>query len=358
MAAVLIRFCLVLALLGSLPVAAHVAGSMGYATVTVQDGTIRYRLTLGLDALEALGGTIGLPPRQDYEALAAIVARKVMLTADGIACAPVSGPVTPPSADRANVVVTIDYACRAGPRELTLRDDLADAFGPGHHSLTSIETPGGTQRVTLEAGQREARVSLGPAAAGEAAGLPPGSGLLAFFRFGAAHILEGFDHLLFLLALLLRGGRLGSLIAIVTAFTLAHSISLALAVFDVWTPPAGIVEPLIALSIVYVAAENLLAERPATRRWAISFLFGLVHGFGFAGALQVLELPRSTLVGALLSFNLGVEAGQGLVIGLLLPLVLWLGRHGWGSRILTGTSVLLLLAGLTLLAERALVAAG
>lgn len=339
------------------PAAAHVDGTMGYATVSMQDGTVRYRLTLGLDALVALGGAVGPSTRQDYGALREIVARKITIAADGVACAPVPGTVTPPTADRANVVVTIDYACRAGPHELTLRDDLADAFGPGHHSLTTIEAPGGTHRVTLEAGQREARVSLG-AAAGEAPGMPAGGGLLAFFRLGAEHILAGFDHLLFLLALLLRGGRLGSLLAIVTAFTLAHSITLALAVLDLWAPPADLIEPLIALSIVYVAAENLLAERPATRRWAVSFGFGLAHGFGFAGALRVLDLPSADLAGALLSFNLGVEAGQGLVILFLLPVVLWLRRSGWGGRALAGMSVLLLVAGLGLLVERVLVAAG
>jgi HupE / UreJ protein len=347
-----------LTLLASGPAAAHVDGTMGYATVSMQGGTVRYRLTLGIDALEALGSAIDLPPRQAYDALREIVARKVSIAADGIACVAVPGLVTPPSADRANVVVTIDFACRAGPHELTLRDTLSEAFGPGHHSLTSIEAPGGTQRFTLEGAQPEARVTFGPMAADVASGIPPSGGLLSFFRLGAEHILAGFDHLLFLLALLLRGGRFGSLLAIVTAFTLAHSISLALAVLDLWAPSAKIVEPLIALSIVYVAAENLLAERPATRRWAVSFVFGLAHGFGFAGALRVLELRRADLAGALLSFNLGVEAGQGLVIVLLLPLVLWLGRRGWGTRVLAGTSVLLLVAGLALLAERVLVAAG
>jgi hypothetical protein len=357
-ASVVAAVWLALCVLAGGPAAAHVDGTMGYATVSLHDGTVRYRLTLGIDALEALGGAPGLPPRQDYAALRDIVARKVTIAADGVACAAVPGQVTPPSADRANVVVTIDFACRAGPHELTLRDGLFEAFGPGHHSLTSIEAPGGTQRFTLEAGQPEARVTLGPVAAGEAPAIAPSSGLLAFFRLGAEHILVGFDHLLFLLALLLRGGRLGSLLAIVTAFTLAHSITLALAVLDLWAPPPALVEPLIALSIVYVAAENLLAERPATRRWAVSFAFGLAHGFGFAGALRVLELPRAELAGALLSFNLGVEAGQGVVIVFLLPVVLWLRGRGWGGRALAGTSVLLLVAGLGLLMERVLVAAG
>ena len=349
---------LALCCLGGGPAAAHVDGTMGYATVSLHDGTVRYRLTLGIDALEALGGAIGLPPRQDCAALRDIVTRKVSIAADGIACAAVPGTVTPPSADRANVVITIDFACHAGPHELTLRDTLSEAFGPGHHSLTSIEAPGGTQRFTLEAGQPEARVALGPATAGEAPAIAPGSGLLAFFRLGAEHILGGFDHLLFLLALLLRGGRLGSLLAIVTAFTLAHSITLALAVLDL---------------LVAAGRAGRAADRAVHR---------LCRGGEPAG-----RAPGDAALGGELRLRSGARlrlrrraAGAGAAAGgtgrraaVLQPrgrgragrgdpaaaaLVLWLRRRGWGGRALAGTSVLLLVAGLGLLVERVLVAAG
>lgn len=359
-AAAAMLLCLVLMLPAGRGALAHVAGTTGYAKVSLHDGTIRYRLTLGIDALVALGSEAALGPGRTLrqEILAEIVARQVAITVDGIPCMAMPAGVTPPSADRANVIVTVDYACRGKPGELTLSDNLSDALGPDHHTLTSIEAPGGAQQFTLERGAREARLSLAPAVVPAAAGIPYRGGLLAFFRLGVEHILEGFDHLLFLLALLLRGGRLGSLLAIVTAFTLAHSITLVLAVLDLAAPPSGLVEPMIALSIVYVAAENILAAHPATRRWAVGFAFGLMHGFGFAGALQATEMPRDALAGALLSFNLGVEAGQALVIACILPLILRLRCSDMGERILMGFSALLLIAGLALMTERILVAAG
>jgi hypothetical protein len=164
----------------------------------------------------------------------------------------------------------------------------------------------------------------------------------------------GFDHILFIIALILPGGRLVSIAAMVTAFTLAHSLTLALSVLNVVTVPAAIVEPAIALSIAYVAFENVALKAAPSRRWAVSFLFGLVHGFGFAGALVEVGLPTAGLVSALVGFNLGVEAGQLLVVALLLPLILWLQRFPWEPRLAKLSSSAILAAGLVLLVERAL----
>ena len=334
---------------------------MGYATVSLHGGTVRYSLTLGIDALAAVGSNAApdarLPLREGYGALSALVARKVTIFADGGRCEPVPGTVTPPSPDRANVVVVVDYACPGTLRELMLRDDLSDALGRDYHTLISIEALGAMQQYVLEPNQREARAVVAAPAEGSAPEHSAGSGPLAFFRLGFEHILTGVDHLLFLLALILRGGSIGSLLAIVTAFTVAHSITLALAVLNVVSPPAWLVEPVIALSIVYVAAENIFLERAASRRWAVSFAFGLVHGFGFASALLDLELPTATLVGSLLSFNLGVEAGQAMVIAVLLPALMWLRRVNWEHRAVTTLSALVLTAGLAFLIERVLVTA-
>jgi HupE / UreJ protein len=178
-----------------------------------------------------------------------------------------------------------------------------------------------------------------------------------YAALGVEHILLGWDHLLFVLALVLGGGGIGSLFAVVTAFTVAHSITLALAVLGAVSPPAWIVEPVIALSIVYVAAENVFLKRTASWRWAVGFAFGLVHGFGFAGALLELDLPPAALAGALLSFNLGVEAGQAAVIAAFLPALLWLRGVAWERRAVTALSAVVLVAGLAFLVERVLVAA-
>ena len=352
-----------LALLLLAPAWAHVAGSMGYATLSLHGGTVRYTLTLGPDALAAAGGEASPgarpPPRGGYDSLGDLVARKVAISADGVRCEPVPGTVTPPSPDRANAVVTVDYACPGTPRELALRDDLSDTLGRDYHTLVRVEALGSVQQYTLEPDRREARVAVAAPGGGEggAPKVSAGSGVFAFFRLGVEHILTGGDHLLFVLALVLRGGGIGSLLAVVTAFTVAHSITLALAVLGAVSPPAWIVEPVIALSIVYVAAENVFLERPASRRWIVGFAFGLVHGFGFAGALLELDLPPAALAGALLSFNLGVEAGQAAVTAAFLPALLWLRGVAWERRAVTALSAVVLVAGLAFLVERVLVAA-
>jgi hypothetical protein len=152
---------------------------------------------------------------------------------------------------------------------------------------------------------------------------------------------------------MLRGGRIISLLGIVTAFTVAHSITLGLSVLGIVNPPGWLVEPLIAASIAYVACENIFLERAPSRRWLVSLLFGLVHGFGFAGALLELELPRETLFPSLLFFNLGVEAGQAIIIAVLFPALLLLSRFQWKQRAVTVISTVVLAAAIGLLAERA-----
>ncbi len=170
------------------------------------------------------------------------------------------------------------------------------------------------------------------AAATPAASAPRApAGAASFFRMGVEHILTGYDHLVFLLGLVLARGRLRSLLAVITAFTVAHSITLALAAFGVWAPSARIVEPAIALSIVYVGIENFFVA-DAGKRWRITFPFGLIHGFGFAGALREIALPRAQIPVALVSFNLGVELGQLVVMAAVLPVILALRKREWFER--------------------------
>jgi hydrogenase/urease accessory protein HupE len=200
---------------------------------------------------------------------------------------------------------------------------LLASLSIGHRHLATVAVPDGEPaHAVLYESHPEVEVGVS-----REAGLR-GPVALPLFRLGIEHILTGYDHLLFLLGLILVGGRLGPLLVVVTAFTLAHSLTLGLAALGAWAPSPGFVEPAIALSIAYVGVENWFV-RDASRRWLITFPFGLVHGFGFAGALQEISLPASQVPVALAAFNVGVEAGQVAVLAAVLPGILWLSRRRW-----------------------------
>jgi len=165
-----------------------------------------------------------------------------------------------------------------------------------------------------------------------------------YLALGFTHIMpNGLDHVLFVLGIYLLSGRARSVLWQVSAFTVAHSITLGLSMYGVVAVSPRIVEPLIALSIAYVAIENIFLSELKSWRVALVFAFGLLHGMGFAGALKELGLPRSEFVTALLTFNLGVEAGQLAVIGAAFILVGWhCGNRAWyRSRIVLPVSTLI-----------------
>ncbi len=146
----------------------------------------------------------------------------------------------------------------------------------------------------------------------------------AYFFLGIEHILTGVDHLVFLLGLLIAGGRLRAWALMITAFTVGHSLSLALATLAIWTPPPAIIEPLIAASVAYIGLENLLRSDTATaRRWRLTLPFGFIHGFGFAGALSEIGVRAgdTALASVLALFNIGVEVGQLAALAVILLLL-------------------------------------
>src|SRR5262249_31258406 len=142
-----------------------------------------------------------------------------------------------------------------------------------------------------------------------------------FIPAGIHHILIGPDHILFLVGLLLLGGPIRRLLLVVSAFTVAHSVTLSLAALNIVTPPAGIMEPAIALSIVCVGVDNLMVGRGRDLRAWIAFGFGFIHGFGFASVLREMNLPTRALGWSLFSFNFGVEIGQLLVVATVASLL-------------------------------------
>ncbi len=173
--------------------------------------------------------------------------------------------------------------------------------------------------------------------------------VVQYAKLGYTHILpKGLDHILFVLGLFLLATSWRSLLTQVTAFTVAHSITLALSIYGKLSLPGSIVEPLIALSIVYVAVENLTTREVRPWRVALVFVFGLLHGMGFAGVLSQLGLPRSEFATALISFNVGVELGQlSVIAGAFVLISSWARKKAWyRSRVIVPLSLLIAATGL------------
>jgi len=197
----------------------------------------------------------------------------------------------------------------------------------GHTHLSRVEAGGVVEQHVAREGRETFAISVGE---------PPGRRAAAFLRLGVEHILTGFDHLAFLLAVLLVAPSLRSVAKLVTSFTVAHSLTLAAAATGLVSLSPRIVEPLVAATVVAVAAENLWllrrSESPESRarglrrRWVLTFAFGLVHGLGFAGALGEVRLTGAPFALALASFNVGVEVGQLAVAALVVPLLFALRR--------------------------------
>ena len=270
-------------------------------------------LAAGLDLLDANG--LVDPERLDRagpaigEHLRAVTA----IEAAGVSC-PLA--IDSIAAVDDGVLVFLRSPCGAATVGLVYRTRLLHRTRPGTMQNVLLVTGDDAIPVALNRGNNT--LELGH----------PVSPIEVFARYvvsGAGHIFIGFDHLAFLLALLLWARRIWAVVKVVTAFTLAHTVTLSLAVLDVVNLPASLVEPLIAATIIVAAAENFF-NRDIEGRWKTAFVLGLVHGFGFAGALTAYGLPRDALLIALASFNIGVEIGQVAVVAMMLQVLILIDR--------------------------------
>jgi len=290
---------------------------------------------IGLDAAgngEITWGEV----KAKHKEIAAYALARLVIAGDGANC-----PITvirhliDNHSDGAYEVMRFTADCPAAPRILSIKYTLLFDVDPQHRGLLRLEDRGGTHTAVFSPDHETWQLEAHSAALGRQ--------FLDFFQTGVQHIWTGFDHILFLCALLLsavlelRGGRwqavatfrkaLLDVISIVTAFTIAHSITLSLAVLGFITLPSRLIESTIAASVVAAALNNLypLIEK---RLWVVAFVFGLVHGLGFANVLTDLALPKPALALSLVSFNLGVEAGQLAIVATFLPLA-YLSRRSW-----------------------------
>ncbi|MCL2776581.1 MAG: HupE/UreJ family protein [Polyangiaceae bacterium] len=268
------------------------------------------------------------------------IVERVIVTGDGAVC---PGVLTDAAlVDTDGFSVRGRYDCPKRVRTFTVDVSFMNDWPAGHrHVVRAIGKT--THDAVVVKGQTTFTVDAPSAVADDAsssrsASTParapiPAARATAFFWMGVDHILTGYDHLLFLFGLVLASTRVRDLLSVVTAFTIGHSLTLALAATGALVPSARFVEPMIALSIAYVGVENLFAPN-AAKRWRIALPFGLLHGFGFASALRSIGLDRNSVLLPLVAFNLGVETGQVVVIAALTALVFvtkkrpWFGERG------------------------------
>lgn len=335
---------------------AHDTSTLDARVTLTREGNYRVELSLHLDAL-----ALGVPPSSDpaevlrelqrlpsrelewrIADLRDLLARRTRIRFDGVKQVPhVRFPTaeSPPlgGGDPATLlgpVALLEGPIPDGAVEFTF--GASRSFGPAQ--LRIFEQATGAERVfPLEPGEDCPPFTLGASATPDSAASILGRYVVAGFR----HILPlGLDHVLFVLGLFLLSARMRPLLLQITTFTVAHTVTLALASHGIFELPSRWVETLIALSIVYVAVENLLTRRLKPWRLALVFLFGLLHGLGFAGVLLKVGLPRGMLWPALLGFNVGVELGQVTVVLLALLTVGWFRDREWyGRRIVVPASL-------------------
>jgi hydrogenase/urease accessory protein HupE len=346
-------WCLVALLGHAARVQAHIT-RISYANIRVTDQGLSYTLEVSPHDLAILVGLAGpqdaLVPRETFVAaqsrLADALRTGIVVQNNGVAC-PATAFELDDAAYPETLRLTTHYTCGAPLGSLRILFDVFFGLDSAHKHLGKVQYQDHTETFFLTASMREFAIDV---AATRARSVVVRA--WQFLRLGVAHILTGYDHILFLLALLLTGGQLRHLVKIVTAFTIAHSLTLILATLGVVELPARVIESVIALSITYMAVENFFITQPS-KRWIVTFVFGLVHGFGFYGVLRDLQLPRQGLVLSLCAFNLGVEVGQVMIVTLCYPALVLLARQRWHLRAVYALSLVIGGLGLYWFVQRA-----
>ncbi|MBI5261797.1 MAG: HupE/UreJ family protein [Bradyrhizobium sp.] len=305
---------------------AHVTAS-GLLRIEFTGGRMLYALSVALPELPAASVMILTAAANGDRAAAELVAeaarRSVTVDLEDGRCRTGRVRIGGAGTNETRATVEIDFGCDASHGRLAITEDWRAFLGEHYQTIGTLRTPSGERQVIFGEESRSVTVDIDRTLA---------TGWFDFVKLGIKHILTGYDHLLFLVALLATARGAWSVVRIVTAFTLAHSVTLSISALGIVTLPDRIIEPLIAATIVWVALENLFAVDPDRMRWMWSFGFGLVHGFGFASVLGELGLNGAALVRGLVGFNVGVEIGQLIIVAAFLPMLTWLAR-GRGTRL-------------------------
>ncbi len=344
--------------------------SDSYLILNVADGRVTGQWDI---ALRDLDYAIGLDVNGNGEItwgelsarhadVASYALARLQIAADGAACVlQATDHLVDQHSDGTYAVLKFNAACSGTRGPLTVGYGLFFDLDPTHRGLARIESGGVTQTAVFSPERREQIVDLAaPSLSAQ---------ILAYAREGVWHIWIGFDHVLFLLSLLLPAvwqrsahgwnpaprfaPTFWEVFRVVTAFTVAHSITLSLAALKVVSLPSRLVESVIAASVLLAALNNLFPV-VSDRRWLMAFVFGLIHGFGFASVLTDLGLPQGALVSSLFGFNVGVELGQLAIVAVFLPMAYAMRATWFYARVVfAGGSVVVVMLAAAWLAERA-----
>lgn len=339
------------------PAPAHVVG-LSYADITLEERSARVTLRVPAKGLaehfeikvkaEAPTGAAVL--KAGGHILAAYFPGKVEIINRDRACQP-SLPELRPDADQGRIRIDFAFACEETLGDAGISLYFFSEFGPQHSTLATIRRGDTVKKFVFSQERTDFQFPLRERAS---QGLLVQAG--SFLLLGVEHLFTGYDHILFLLGLLLIWRGVLNIVKIVTSFTVAHSLTLFAAALEVVTLPSRLVESVIALSIAYVGVENLFAQH-VERRWRIAFLFGLMHGFGFAGILQEMGLPSRGLVLSLFAFNVGVELGQLAIVAAFFPLIYFAHRRSHWRNLVRGLSIAVFLMGMIWFVQRAFLSA-
>ena len=359
---------LLLLALSALPAAAHQTGQSVFV-VHVRPQTQQVDTLLTLPSRDPLTN-LGLDANEDGEAsleelragmpaITAALGADIAVRNDGAPCEVIETKASAPEQSLQKMWYLQAFACDEPLGEVTLENTaMVDSPRGGYAHIGQIQLGERLHTTAFNGEFPTYTMQVGPSRPGYE---PDDTGLLELLaRYvwqGIVHIALGLDHVLFVVMLVLISRRVRPLLLAVTAFTLAHSVTLALSALDVVSIAPAVIEPIIAASIAYLAIETLLRDDEPRYLYAVTFAFGLVHGFGFSYVLRdEVGLPTDALVPALAAFNVGVELGQIAIVALLAPLRMWAKGRAWERRGLQAVAVGVFGVALYWLVERTLLA--
>jgi len=347
--------------------------SAAYTTITMTKTQTEFEYALDeLSVIELIGGDANknyMLEQEEFDAIKGhiqdMIQEHVVLKIDNIPVpwSEIESFILDRKGDATKVILKVLYPQVAVAETISLEDNLyvddkstnyVNLLTINYGNLKSTAALNGNDRSWLmlitgdEYAQLRQDLQSQNSEAQEGSSRKANPGWFSFFKLGMNHILTGYDHLLFLFSLLIARQTFKQYATMITAFTVAHSATLTLTVVGWIEVPPSIVEPAIALSICYVAADNMF-RRSVSKRWVVTFVFGLIHGMGFADILKEMDIPKSELGINLISFNLGIEAVQLSIVAVLLPILYLMHRWKFSRQaVVVGSTVALILGAIWL----------